>query len=900
MNRPATTAATLRSLRTLGGGALALLSLVSYVQPSHAQAFAAHAAQSGSARERNPRSLSAVRVTDRIRIDGRIDEAAWRAATVGSDFVQRTPDVLQPASQRTEVRMLIDDAALYVAIRLHDSAPDSIIAPLGRRDAELYSDWAQVLIDAYHDKRTAFRFMVNPAGVQRDGVISEDDEFTEDLGWDAVWSSAARVDSAGWTAELRIPLSQLRFSVSADGATRWGLQIGRQLARRDERSYWSPIAPNVSGFVSQFGTLDSVRVPRPARRVEVMPYLSSRITRAPVEIGNPVQPRSALDRTAGADIRLGVTQELTLTGTINPDFGQVEADPSEVNLTSVESFFGERRPFFLEGSSLFGFDMVSNWWTGREELFYSRRIGRAPQGDSPDDARWIERPSTTPVLGALKLSGRTAGGWKIAALGALTGDARASYVDPRGQRATSVIEPRTRSAVVRVTRDLTNEGSIGSVLTVLDRDESIPTLRNGAVVGGVDGRVRFGGRKFELFAYALGSMVRGSPEAIIATQQSTTHLFQRPDASYLGVDSSRTSLGGISSILRLTKVGGGHTRGGIYTKVVTPGFEANDLGLQPRADFINANLWMGWDGFESNRFVRNWESWFVAWTGSSFGGDRERFGQRLYGRAMLHSSWELESYIERHASLRSLTALRGGPVLTTPASLGGFARVASDRRRAVTADLMVRVARDDEGPGRSLWLAPSLATRVGGNTQLSVAPSLSWWRNPQQFVASVDAADGTHHVVSDLLQSSAAVMLRASYALSSRLSFQLYAQPFVSAGEYRQLGEVVAARAPTFDQRVRLFSPESVRLSANDQVDVRRAGGLLSFGRPDYSFAELRSNAVMRWEYRPGSTLFVVWSQGRTLDGEPEPFDVGGQSRELLRLPSTNVLLVKVSHWLGR
>ena len=279
--------------RALGGGALALFVLAFDARHAHAQAFAARTPQGAPARVPDRRSLSAARVTDRIRIDGRIDEAAWRAAAVGSDFVQRTPDVLQPATQRTEVRMLIDDAALYVAIRLHDSAPDSIQAPLGRRDAELYSDWAQVLIDAYHDRRTAYRFMVNPAGVQRDGVISDDNEFTEDLGWDAVWSSAAHVDSTGWTAEMRIPLSQLRFSVAADGATRWGLQIGRQLARRNERSYWSPIAPAVSGFVSQFGTLDSVSVPRPVRRLELLPYVSSRLTRAPAEIGNPVQARSA-------------------------------------------------------------------------------------------------------------------------------------------------------------------------------------------------------------------------------------------------------------------------------------------------------------------------------------------------------------------------------------------------------------------------------------------------------------------------------------------------------------------------------------------------------------------------------------------------------------------------------
>lgn len=901
MLRPNVKRAT-RSLPSVRASALLIAALAVPASNVSAQAPAPGTLPAPITSGRGPRSLVATHATDRIRVDGRIDEAAWQGAPVGTDFVQRTPDVLQSASQRTEVRVLVDGVALYVAIRLYDSAPDSIVAPLGRRDADLYADWAQVVIDGYRDRRTAYRFMVNPAGVQRDGVISNDDEGSEDLGWDAVWSSATQIDSLGWTAEMRIPLSQLRFSIASDGATRWGLQFGRQLARRNEQSYWSPVVPTVTGFVSQFGTLDSVSVPRPARRLELLPYVSSRLTRSPVAAGNPFARASAFKQAAGADVRLGVTQDLTLTATINPDFGQVEADPSEVNLTAVESYFGERRPFFLEGSSLFAFDMANIWWTGlgQDELFYSRRLGRAPQGDSPSDGQWISRAATTPILGALKLSGRTATGWKIGALSAVTGEGQATYVDPRGERASAVIEPRTRTAVVRVTRDLENDGSVGLALTALDRDETVPVLRNRAVVGGFDGRMHFADRQYQLYGFLLGSRVAGTTEAMIATQRSTTHLYQRPDADYLGVDSSRTTLNGLSSTVRLTKEGGGHTRGGVAAKVVTPGFEMNDLGLQARADAITETVWLGWEGFNGNRLARNWESWFDAWTGSSFGGDRDRFGQRLYGRAMLHNDWELETYVERLAMAPSLSALRGGPALTTSASVGLSARVTSDKRRPLVGDLELQGARDEEGSGRTLSLATSLSGRVGSNLKLSIAPSLSWWRNPQQFVASVPAGDTTHHVVGDLLQSNAALMVRASYALTSRLSAQLYAQPFVSAGEYRRLGEVVAPRAATFAKRVRPFASSAVHLTPTGAISIDRPGGALDLARPDYSFGELRANAVVRWEYRPGSTMFVVWSQGRTREGEPEPFDIGAQSRELLGAPSTNVLLIKVSHWLGR
>ena len=861
---------------------------------------AARAVQRAIAPSTERRVMSAVRATSVPVIDGRFDDAAWRTASVGRDFVQRAPDVMQPATQRTEVRVLFDDAALYVAMRMFDSAPDSIVAPLARRDADPYSDWAELSIDGYLDRRTAFRFMVNPAGVQRDALVSGDDLFTEDAGWDAVWASATRRDSTGWTAELRIPLSQLRFSVGA-GASRWGLQAGRFLARRNERSYWSPIVPTVSGYVSQFGTLDDVTIAHPVRRAELLPYVSTKMTRAPMEAGNPFARATALQRTAGLDLRLGLTQDLTLTGTLNPDFGQVEADPSEVNLTGVESYFAERRPFFLEGSDLFAFDMNGLWWMGREELFYSRRLGRAPQGDAPDGARWVTNPAAASVLGALKLTGRTTSGWRLAALGALTDDVRARYLSDAGGQGSSVIEPRTRYGVARVTRELDGgESSLGSALTVVDRDGSVPTLRSTALVGGIDARTRFGGRNYIAYANLMRSLVRGSPEAMIATQRSTTHLFQRPDATYLDVDSTRTSLAGTSASLRITKEGGGHTRGGFLAKMVTPGFESNDLGLQPRADAIGGALWLGWDGFEATRFVRRWSTWIAGWGGSSFGGDRDQLGARLYASADLHNYWSLSGAVVRNASTSSLTALRGGPVLETPANVFGFVNVSTDSRRPLVGTFGASGYRDDDGPGRRLSLTSTLSARVGGGTQLSVAPSLSWWRNPQQFVAERSIGDSAHYVVGDLLQSTAAVMLRASYALSSRFTLQLYAQPFVSAGEYRALGTVASSRAATLGGRVRRFAPDALGRAGDDQLEARTAAGTLRFDRPDYSVAELNANAVLRWEYRPGSSLFVVWSQGRSYDGTAAPFDAAAQTRDLFATPATNVVLVKVSHWMGR
>jgi hypothetical protein len=845
------------------------------------------------------RALQSVRPASRLTIDGRLDEAAWASAGVASDFVQHYPDVQRAATHPTEARILIDDGALYVAMRLTDPAPDSIIAPLARRDYSDYSDWAQVIVDSYHDRRTAFRFALNPAGIQRDALLTGDREFTEDLGWDAVWSGAAARDSAGWTAEFRIPLSQLRFSVADSGATTWGVQFGRHLARRNERSYWAPIRPELGSFVSQFGTLEGIRMSAPPRRMEVVPFSVAQMTRPAFEAGNPLFRRQESRATLGADFKIGIS-DFTLTGTINPDFGQVEADPSEVNLSGVESFFSERRPFFLEGSSLFAFNMSeAAWLTGREALFYSRRIGRAPQGDVPDEAEWSEAPSAARVLAALKLSGRTRGGWSIAAASALTDASRASWVDAAGRGHESVVEPRTHYGVVRASRDFREgDGAIGTIVTTVHRDDAVPTLRSSAIVGGIDARLRFGGRRYGISGNLLASQVRGSTEAMIRTQRGIAHLYQRPDADYLGVDSSRTSLNGMMSEIRIGKNGGGHTRWGLVGKVVTPGFEVNDLGLMPRADALTTAGWLGWDGYKASRFVRSWESWFNAWAGWTMGREQKLLGQSMYSRVSLHNFWNIESTIEHHAAALNVAALRGGPALRTPSRVDGSVRLTSDARRVIVASLDARGGRslgDDDGA--SLSLTPELRARVGLRTQLAMAPSLSWWRNPQQYVATVEDQDGDRYVAGDLLQSSASLTLRASHAFSPNLTLQLYAQPFLSAGEYSRLGEVVSARASSRDTRIHDF--EGIEVTGDD-VRATTPAGTLTFERPDYTFAELRSNAVLRWQYRPGSALFLVWSQERAHDGEATGFEPAPQARALLKREGTNVFLVKVSHWLGR
>ena len=581
------------------------------------------------------RIVRARRAASAIVLDGRLGDAAWVSAEPASDFVQQRPAPGTGASERTEARVVFDAAALYIAMRLFDARPDSLIAPLGRRDSDAYGDWAHVIVDSYHDRRTGFHFAVNPAGTRRDGMISNDAEWQEDESWDAVWEVAVSRDSLGWSAEFRIPLTQLRFercgasgasdgpavtltrasaasrpTTSSDGCV-WGIQFVRDLGRRNERSLWAPIALDVGGYVSRFGTLAGVDGIRSPRRAELVPYSLAQVTRAPLERGNPFFRSTALGGALGADLGLGITSRLTLSATINPDFGQVEADPSEVNLTGFETFLRERRPFFVEGGDIFQYPLGDGFFFGEEQLFYSRRIGRAPQLDDPDDADAVDRPDATTILGAAKLSGKV-GAWTLGVLDAVTSAERARYTTLGGTRGSFIVEPTTNYAVARLSRDdAAGQKTFGVVATAVNRDldaDAASSLRSSAVTAGIDGRVRSASRNYTFAANLLGSYVRGSPEAIAETQRSSVHLLQRADRDGDPFDSTRTSLTGLSGELRATKQGGGHWRWGANGRVVTSGFEVNDLGFQQRSDVGSVAGWVGYTHTEPGRIVRRWTS----------------------------------------------------------------------------------------------------------------------------------------------------------------------------------------------------------------------------------------------------------------------------------------------------
>jgi hypothetical protein len=850
-------------------------------------------------------TVKAARSSSALAIDGRLDDVAWTSATAVSGFIQQNPEFGQPASQRTESRVLVDGDAIYVGMRLFDSAPDSVVATLARRDYTGYSDWAHVIIDSFHDRRTAFRFAVNPAGVKRDGFISGDQEWSEDAGWDAVWDVATRRDSLGWTAEFRIPLSQLRFAGRrpTDGDAVWGIEFGRDVARRGERSYWAPIPPDAGTYVSNFGTLTGVPVHEAKRRLEIAPYAVARTQRSNDGAGSPFRSAAASSATAGADFKVGLTSDITITGTLNPDFGQVEADPSQVNLSGAEILFTERRPFFIEGLDLFQYNLSwGDWLLGSEELFYTRRVGRAPQLDFPDSADHTTTADFTRLLAAGKLSGQS-GSWRIGLLSATTAEETGRYTHPGGV-ARQVVEPLTHYGVMRLGRAF-GEGhsQIALIGTTTNRrlePASVDVLHSSAYAGGVEARHRFGKGNYGVSGYLFGSRVGGSPAAVARTQTSFHHLFQR-DPIRLGLDSSATSLSGIASELRFSKNGGGRSRVGLAVHAVTRGFDVNDAGFITRSNYASTTGWIGRSRSEPTTHTRLWHS-FVNWWGlAGLSGPERNLGFNWWNRVQLQNYWELVGAVEYYTEGVSISALRGGPALRTPGRIvGGYQFRTDPRRRANWLVDLNGSPRTADGS----WVArigPGLTIRPADRAELQLQPSYEWRHTGMQFIDKPETPSGIRYLVGDLRQRTASLTGRASVAFTPTLTVQAYAQPFVSNGRFLRAGEVVSPLARRVADRVRFFSASDVTPSADgEQVSYRTSDGSVTVDNPDYSVTKLNANVVLRWEYRAGSTVYAVWSQGRSEEAHDGGAGLGTLNRDLWRAPATNVFLVKVAHYLGR
>jgi hypothetical protein len=852
-----------------------------------------------------PRALHAHRLTagqGAPVLDGRLDDAIWAATDSIDGFTQVKPDPGRPARFRTVTRVAFDDAALYVAVRAYDPEPAKIVAELTRRDQGSASDQILVAIDSHHDRRTAYIFGVNPAGVKTDIVLT--DGKGEDSGWDAVWDVATRRDELGWTAEFRIPLAALRFATEGDGV--WGFQVIRDVQRTQERSAWAPFRQEDPTFVARFGELVGMRGLRAPRRLEMLPYTVSGLSREPLEGGvrNPFRSSTEWTRSAGLDVKYGLTAGLTLDATINPDFGQVEADPSQVNLSAYETFLSEQRPFFTEGAEIFRFGTGVGDGSS-ESLFYSRRIGRSPQRPAGEpDGGFVDNPTQTRILGAAKLSGRVGPGWSLGLLSSLTGESSARLSDATNARSEQVVEPMTSYSVARLRRDLnegrTQLGVIGTSVVRRMDGTGIDDLRSSALAGGVDFSHRWKGDGWQVSGWLLGSRVAGSEESILATQRSSARYFQRRDAGHVRLDSAATSLGGWAASYQASKIGG-RWRGGLLGNIRSPGFETNDLGYQRDADQVMNVAYLGYRNSTPRGWFQRTNANSNFWVQNDFGGTRTALGGNVNGSVTLRSYWSIYGGIAHGAGALSNRALRGGVAIRTPASSNGWLGVESDDRRALRFGTHMELGREEETGGHSLYGSLDGRWRINSSTSLSLSPFYSVNHDAWQFVDELGEGTSMRYVFGELEQKTAGLGVRMEKTFMPTLSLQLFARPFVSAGRYESFREATDPRARRFDARFHTFSPAEVRRGGGSVVLTRadRRDEPLSLDEPDFSVRDFKLNAVLRWEYRTGSTLFVAWSHGQSGDDARGDFRLRRDLNALFREPSHNVVMIKANWWVS-
>jgi hypothetical protein len=863
-----------------------------------------------------------------IHIDGEMTEPAWLDAAPITRFVQGEPIEGAPADHPTEVRVLYDANAIYVAATMFDPEPERIGDQLVRRDGWGAYDYFELSLDPNNDRRTGFRFRVSAAGVQRDVYMYDD--VREDDAWDAVWQSSVHRDSTGWAAEIRIPLSQLRFEAN-DSVQSWGVNFSRRRLASNELTYFALESRSTHGKVSVFGRLNGLELSSGARRIEVRPYTLASARTAPSVAGDPFFDGSSIGTRSGIDLRYGIGASYALDVTLNPDFGQVEVDPAVVNLSAFETFFDEKRPFFVEDAQMFDFSL-----SGRSNtLFYSRRIGRTPHGFAPSEAQFSQIPGQTNILGAAKLTGRNSAGLSVGALAAITGQEMGLAYDSIAGRSEFVVEPRSQYGAVRIQQDFRNGASqIGAIATLTNRelpsDGSFDFLTSHAYSAGIDFEHNWGGprsRDWALFGFVAGSSIHGTPDALLRIQQRSNHYFQRPDASRVSLDSAMTSMRGVNWRLQFERRSAKHWTGGIWLAEVTPGFEVNDLGFSSSGERLDGGARISYQEIRPGKVFRSYRLGLFTYHNfrhealddffslESWKGAHKRGSFNASGNFELLNYWGFNFRGSYSPQTLSDVATRGGPVMVEPGSWSLSVRGNTDRRKQIALKPSFSYEKRLRG-GYRFEGDLELTLRPAPSWEFELQPQYSAEIEPAQYVTSTEddsftATFGRRYLFSDLERRSFSLETRVNVAFSPTLTLQLFAQPLISSGNYLSYKQLMQPRSFQFDVFSEgMAAPGGDDVTCSDgrtcvddgsrYVDFDADGSTdLSFSDRAFNIRSLRMNTVLRWEYRPGSTIFLVWQQSRSSRENIGTFDLDRDFNSLWGIEPENLFIVKFTYWLG-
>lgn len=824
-------------------------------------------------------------------IDGKLDDECWKTGEWAGNWTQGIPNEGGKPTNPTELKILYDDRNLYVAFRAHDRQPDKIKRLAGTRD-EFVGDMVGVNFDSYRDYRTGFEFTITAWGQKIDLILFNPDNW--DVNWEAVWKGKVGLEDSAWVAELEIPFSQLRYSNKDEQV--WGLHTWRWTSRLQEEDNWERQSKTGPGILYYFGELKGIKGLKKSHRLEIMPYSLGDLNTMEKTSGDPFTEKGRAFRgNLGLDAKVGISSNFTLDLTVNPDFGQVESDPSVMNLTAFETFYQEKRPFFLEGLTIFNYDFDN------QNLFYSRRIGHAPSlNKSPTDNLFVKSPEMTTILSAVKFSGTTSDGLSVGFIQSLTGPEYAKISDRFGHSSTARVEPLTSYTVARIQKGF-NAGTtvLGGMLTSTNRfgnSGELGFLADNAYTGGLDLLHRWNNKKYFLDAKLIGSFIDGSTKSIAALQESSARYFQRPDGGYLGFDTTRTGLGGAGGKLKVGK-GSGLWRYATGIVWLSPGIELNDIGYMTTVDEIDQQNEISYFVNKPVSIFRTYNIKLIQFNSWNFNGTYLGAGANLSGLLEFKNQWSFNGIFVCHSSAFDTRVLRGGYDMKMPAGFLAMGSLNTDQSKHVTAGVTYIYKYLGNNSGVTNTINPVVSIRPFMQLKFSFAANYEDNRNDLQYVGMVSIPSGNRYLLGTINQKTLGLTFRIDLNITPEFSIQYYGSPFVSKGSYSEFKRVTDPRSVNYSDRFTILTNPVLtdgRYYFDENNDLNPD---YSVGNPDFNFHQFRSNLVAKWEYRLGSFIYLIWSSERTGYSDNPGTSIGNSFKQLKKVFPNNVFLVKLNYW---
>ncbi|MBK8884695.1 MAG: carbohydrate binding family 9 domain-containing protein [Bacteroidales bacterium] len=831
-------------------------------------------------------------VTPRPAIDGKLDDECWKHGNWAGDYHQYIPNEGAKPTYPTVFNIQYDDKFIYIAFRAFDGEPEKIQRLAGGRD-EFVGDMMGVNFDSYHDHRTGFEFTISAWGQKIDLILFNPENW--DFNWNAVWKGKTGLEDSAWVAEIEVPLSQLRYSNEEEQV--WGLHTWRWINRYMEESDWEYQSRTGPGVLFNFGELRGIKGLKKSQRLEIMPYALGELSTAKTQPGNPFATKGRTwGGNAGIDAKIGVSSNFTLDLTVNPDFGQVESDPSVMNLTAFETFYEEKRPFFLEGLTIFDYKF------DEESLFYSRRIGHSPSVRlEPNDSMYVDSPDMTTILSAVKLSGTTSKGLSVGLIQSVTTDEFARLSGPDGKISTMKVEPLTNYMVGRLTKSYNGANTvIGGMITSVNRvikESSLEFLANNAYTGGLDLRHHWRDKEFYIDGRLIGSYLNGTTQSMTALQQSSARYYQRPGADYLDYDTTRTTLNGYGGKFKIGKGSKGLWRYSTGVTWLSPGLELNDLGYMNSSDAINQENEVAYFVNKPVSIFRTYKLDLEQFNSWNFNGTYLGSGGHLAFTSEFTNQWSLGLNLIYHSSALDTKILRGGYDMMMPYSLFSFGEVHTDYSKKVAIGFDYSYEYKGNNSALSYELKPGITYRPFRTFKIGVTGNFIDNNDDLQYVASRNYNSEERYILGTIDQKTVGLTLRLNLNITPEFSIQYYGSPFISTGSYSEFKYVTNAVADAYDDRFALYnnvvlSDGRYLLDENDDMVAD-----YSIPDPDFNFHEFRSNLVAKWEYRLGSFIYFVWSSERTGNSGSSHAALKESYKELRSIFPNNIFLIKLNYW---